>query len=69
MQHPAFTEGHFDTKFIETYFKPELLDNNSESLNQASAYMSGFFYNKKNKTEAAQQTGSSQVSNWQLKRK
>jgi len=69
MQHPAFTEGHFDTKFIETYFKPELLDNNSESLNQASAYMSGFFYNKKTKTEAAQQTGSSQVSNWQLKRK
>jgi acetyl-CoA carboxylase biotin carboxylase subunit len=69
MQHPAFTEGHFDTKFIETYFKPELLENNSESLNQASAYMSGFFYSKKAKTEAAQQTGSSQVSNWQLKRK
>ncbi len=69
MHHPAFIEGHFDTKFIETYFKPELLENNSESLNQASAYMSGFFYNKKAKTEAAQQTGSSLVSNWQLKRK
>jgi acetyl-CoA carboxylase biotin carboxylase subunit len=69
MHHPAFTEGHFDTKFIETYFKPELLENNSESLNQASAYMSGFFYNKKTKTEASQQSGNSQVSNWQLKRK
>ena len=25
MQHEAFLSGHFDTKFIETYFKPEAL--------------------------------------------
>jgi len=25
MEHPAFRSGNFDTKFVEQYFKPELL--------------------------------------------
>jgi propionyl-CoA carboxylase alpha chain len=34
MQHEAFLSGNFDTKFIENYFKPEMLDleNKEEEL-------------------------------------
>jgi propionyl-CoA carboxylase alpha chain len=28
MQHPAFRSGNFNTKFVETYFKPEVLKSN-----------------------------------------
>ncbi len=68
LNHPAFVEGHFDTKFIDTYFRPELLENSSENLNEATAYLSGYLYNKKSKTEAAH-TIQGSISNWRLQRK
>ncbi len=68
MNHPAFIEGHFDTKFIDTYFNPELLQNNSENLNDATAYMSGILYNKQAKTAAAQREDTP-ISNWRIQRK
>ena len=30
MEHEAFRSGNFDTKFVEQYFKPELLNNTSQ---------------------------------------
>jgi propionyl-CoA carboxylase alpha chain len=31
MQHEAFRSGDFDTKFVEKYFKPELLNGNDHA--------------------------------------
>ena len=30
MTHEAFTSGNFDTRFVENYFRPELLNNSAE---------------------------------------
>ena len=30
MNHEAFTSGNFDTRFVENYFRPEVLANSAE---------------------------------------
>jgi len=38
MQHPAFVSGEFDTNFVTTYFKPEMLAvETSESVSMLAA--------------------------------
>jgi acetyl-CoA carboxylase biotin carboxylase subunit len=68
MKHPAFREGHFDTKFIEKYFEPEMLKTSNPELHQAAAYAAGSFFFQKEGTKQAAGESKQQSSNWQLKR-
>jgi acetyl-CoA carboxylase biotin carboxylase subunit len=68
MKHPAFREGHFDTKFIEKYFEPEMLKTSNPELHQAAAYAAGSLFFQKEGTKQAAGESKQQSSNWQLKR-
>ena len=68
MQHEAFITANFDTKFIEKYFTPDLLEKSSEGHAQAAVFASGqLFYQNENKQNHVK--NSSEQSNWFLKRK
>ena len=68
MQHEAFITANFDTKFIEKYFSPDLLEKASEGSSQVAAFASGqIFYQNENKQNHVQNEG--EKSNWFLKRK
>jgi acetyl/propionyl-CoA carboxylase alpha subunit len=68
MKHPAFREGHFDTKFIEKYFEPEMLKSSNPELHEAAAYAAGSLFFQKESTKQAAGESKQQTSNWQLKR-
>jgi acetyl-CoA carboxylase biotin carboxylase subunit len=68
MKHPAFREGHFDTKFIEKYFEPEMLKTSNPELHEAAAYAAGSLFFQKESTKQAAGESKQQTSNWQLKR-
>ncbi|MCX6185943.1 MAG: acetyl-CoA carboxylase biotin carboxylase subunit [Bacteroidetes bacterium] len=68
MQHEAFITAQFDTKFIEKYFTPDLLEKSAEGHTEAAAFASGqLFYQNENKQNAVK--NSSEQSNWFIKRK
>ncbi|MCF8425503.1 MAG: acetyl-CoA carboxylase biotin carboxylase subunit [Bacteroidia bacterium] len=67
MNHEAFIKGDFDTKFIEKYFNPEMLQKNNPELNVAGAYSAGnLFFQYEGKDTKTQENP---TSNWALKRK
>ncbi len=68
MKHPAFREGHFDTKFIEKYFEPEMFKTSNPELHEAAAYAAGSLFFQKESTKQAAGESKQQSSNWQLKR-
>ena len=71
MQHPAFVEGHFDTKFIEKYYTPDQLQPNYTHPDVA-ALAAGLLFNKEGKKAGSQTTqnaASNQESNWLQNRK
>ncbi len=67
MQHEAFVSGNFDTKFIENYFKPEYLQNNTD-YNQVSAFAAGELFFKGD-ANATQKVAEGNKSNWLQNRK
>ncbi|WP_299822240.1 acetyl-CoA carboxylase biotin carboxylase subunit [uncultured Pontibacter sp.] len=73
LQHEAFVSGNFDTKFIERYYTPEMLDlsltDEAEEIGVALAAM--LLNTKKSKAATAPQNGAQvteQVSNWRKNR-
>lgn len=68
LNHPAFIEGKFDTKFIDKYFTPDQLENNNLNYNEVTAFSAGslFYQQEGNQTKNTVDKG---LSNWQLKRK
>ena len=44
--HPAFQSGAFDTHFLDTYFKPEYLQQSSADLQEIAALFSGYVLEK-----------------------
>lgn len=59
MQHAAFRTGHFDTKFIEKYFKPEMLDSEDAELAEVAALATVLFANMQPKKAGAAAVASS----------
>lgn len=74
MQHEAFRSGHFDTKFIERYFKPELLDSQSDELAEIAALAAVLFQDQAKKGSPAATVASSTsaptggMSAWRMRR-
>jgi acetyl/propionyl-CoA carboxylase alpha subunit len=74
MRHEAFRSGHFDTKFIEKYFKPEMLDSADDELAEVAALATVLFANmapKKASAVAASSSGSGEAGGmnaWRMRR-
>lgn len=66
MTHEAFTSGNFDTKFVENYFKPELLQNKSDEEEEliAAALSVSLLNNKK----VINKTKEQEISAWKKNR-
>ena len=66
----AFRSGNFDTKFIEKYFKPELLDNSDKETGEVAALLTAFTWQNKqaSRTTLAGSTNG-HAGNWKLRRK
>lgn len=69
MQHESFLSGNFDTKFIETYFKPEYLQNTHTDEEFIAALFASHIYEKrKTISEKNIPTQQSSKSKWKLRR-
>jgi acetyl-CoA carboxylase biotin carboxylase subunit len=67
MHHEAFIKGDFDTKFIENYFEPEMLESKNDNLGAIAAFGAGnLFYQQAGSKHEVKEVGQ---TNWQLKRK
>lgn len=68
MQHPAFTEGHFDTGFVAQYFKPEVLDvllTDEEA--EAAAFLACLLSENKSGSNGSLAKPVQQFSGWKLR--
>jgi acetyl-CoA carboxylase biotin carboxylase subunit len=69
MQHEAFVSGNFDTKFIDKYFKPELLPKN-ELGNEITALAAGTVFTTIQKASSAVENNAGiEASSWKRNRK
>jgi acetyl-CoA carboxylase biotin carboxylase subunit len=69
MQHEAYRSGKFDTKFVEKYFTPEVLQKNlsSEEITIASALVGKVHENTRMKTQISTSQNSGSVSKWKMR--
>jgi propionyl-CoA carboxylase alpha chain len=67
MQHDAFRSGNFDTKFVETHFRPELLNATSGGEEEKiAAVLASLLVN--GQSEATVPTPAGVTSNWKKNR-
>src|SRR5690606_9949191 len=70
MQHPAFREGRFDTKFIERYFSPERLEAElSPTESELLAAMGVYLYERHQPKQEAPEPMTRATSNWKSRLK
>jgi acetyl-CoA carboxylase biotin carboxylase subunit len=69
MNHPAFINGAFDTKFIEKYFSADMLQTNPHA--DVAAFAASFFMDQFKDVASDESKSSKQVNNqnWTLRRK
>lgn len=67
LQHEAFTSGNFDTRFVEKYFKPELLHTPGDANEELLAALLAT-WQPKEATASAQTQTTKIVSNWKKNR-
>ncbi len=67
MKHQAFIDGDFDTKFIEKYFEPDMLNKSMEAASAVAAFSAGNLFFQQ--IGSKQETKNNSANNWQLKRK
>jgi acetyl-CoA carboxylase biotin carboxylase subunit len=68
MKHEAFVSGNFDTKFIDKYFKPEMLKSDEDLSEIAAIAASSVFYKQENASSSGSQVQTNE-SNWKRNRK
>jgi acetyl-CoA carboxylase, biotin carboxylase subunit len=68
MQHEAFISGNFDTKFIDKYYKPELLPS-KQTDESFVAIAAGTLYQNASAKPQAKQEAATEDSNWKRNRK
>jgi acetyl-CoA carboxylase biotin carboxylase subunit len=62
MKHEAFVSGNFNTHFVATYFKPEMLEPETDDAEIAALVAASILHNKK--IDSASYNGNKTVSNW-----
>ena len=65
LKHEAFISGKFDTKFVQTHFKPEMLDSHSEEEEQLAIALAAFMLEESKKASNA--VSKSNLSKWKLR--
>lgn len=68
MQHEAFVNGQFDTKFIEKYFEPSYLPKMNSKELEAAAFAAAHLFYQDGKSNSNNESIRQTASNWQLKR-
>jgi acetyl/propionyl-CoA carboxylase alpha subunit len=71
VQHEAFRSGNFDTKFIERYFKPEYLVEETADAAEVAALLSSIVWTKHAKAKAQPMLTETNgtISGWKMRRK
>jgi len=69
MQHPAFISGNFNTKFIDNYFKPELLPIINQDPELIGLVAGSLFQQSQKSTPPSSQFNLEKESNWKRNRK
>jgi len=69
VQTEPFRSGHFDTKFIDRYFKPEYLQQKDELAEEVAALLTASVWEQYKKPESATVATNENRSNWKLKRR
>lgn len=67
LKHEAFISGHFDTKFVQTHFKPEMLESHNEEEEQVAIALAAYLLEEKKK--ASNISGNGNLSKWKLRAK
>lgn len=67
LKHEAFISGHFDTKFVQTHFKPEMLESHNEEEEQIAIALAAHLLEEKKK--ASNVSGNGHLSKWKLRAK
>lgn len=67
LKHEAFISGHFDTKFVQTHFKPEMLESHDEEEEQIAIALAAYLLEEKKK--ASNVSGNGHMSKWKLRAK
>ncbi|MFM8741336.1 MAG: biotin carboxylase, partial [Cytophagales bacterium] len=69
MQHPAFREGNFNTRFIENYFKPEMLKKQADKTEEQLAAALAFAIQQESKPQQSTVAApAASVSKWRKNR-
>jgi propionyl-CoA carboxylase alpha chain len=69
LQHEAFTSGDFDTKFIENYFEPKVLDQKiTDQESEVAAALAVKLWSERQKKQTAQHENGQKVSLWKKNR-
>lgn len=68
MNHPAFVEGRFDTKFIDTYFTPSELQPHDPQEAEAAALAAALLHLAERPKTGSGTPGKTAESNWQRNR-
>ncbi|PWL27201.1 acetyl-CoA carboxylase biotin carboxylase subunit [uncultured Roseivirga sp.] len=66
LKHDAFISGKFDTKFVQTHFKPEMLDTHNEEEEQIAIALAAYLLEENKKTSNAVGKDG-QMSKWKLR--
>ncbi|KYG74202.1 acetyl-CoA carboxylase biotin carboxylase subunit [Roseivirga spongicola] len=66
LKHDAFISGKFDTRFVQTHFKPEMLDTHNEEEEQIAIALAAYLLEEKKKTSNAVGKDG-QMSKWKLR--
>ncbi|WP_276134606.1 acetyl-CoA carboxylase biotin carboxylase subunit [Polluticoccus soli] len=69
VQHEAFRSGNFDTKFIDKYFKPELLMEEDPEREEVAALLSAVIWEQERKPKSAISSTNGSATGWKLRRK
>lgn len=67
LKHEAFISGHFDTKFVQTHFKPEMLESHNKEEEQVAIALAAYLLEEKKK--ASNISGNGNLSKWKLRAK
>jgi acetyl-CoA carboxylase, biotin carboxylase subunit len=68
MQHEAFTSGKFDTRFVENYFKPEVLQTKALADEERIASVLAVMFSNGNKKKEAEPVSGQSISKWKKNR-
>lgn len=66
LKHDAFISGNFDTKFVDKYFTPEVLDDNSAEKEELAIALAAHIFQEKSNGNA-QKNENEKLSKWKLR--